>query len=99
MGPRVRPFPHYPISPISPFSMPDGEPEERLTREVKAHLDNMVVGIELTLISIIQGLALGVLAGSAVRPLLDRELEYWPYITTGLLVILIFWSRSLIHTI
>lgn len=38
-------------------------------------------------------------AGSSVRPLLDGQLEYWPYILTGLVVILIFWSRSLIHTI
>lgn len=76
-----------------------GEPSEQLAREVKNQLDSMVVGIELTLISIIQGLALGVLAASAIRPLIDRQLEYWPYILTGLIVILIFWSRSLIHTI
>ena len=67
--------------------------------EAKIQLDATVVGIELTLISIIQGLALAVLAGAAVQPLLRLQWETWPYIATGLLVILIFWSRSLIHTL
>lgn len=68
-------------------------------RAAKTELDRTVVGIELTLISIIQGLALGVLAASAVQPLVQLKWETWPYIATGLLVILIFWSRSLIHTL
>ena len=62
-------------------------------------LHSTVVGIELTLISIIQGLALAVLASSAVQPMVRLQWETWPYIATGLLVILIFWSRSLIHTL
>jgi len=68
-------------------------------REAKLELDKAVVGIELTLISIIQGLALAVLASAAVQPMLRLQWETWPYIFTGLLVILIFWSRSLIHTL
>ncbi|UHQ20782.1 hypothetical protein LVB87_06475 [Lysobacter sp. KIS68-7] len=71
----------------------------KLRREAKIELDKTVVGIELTLISIIQGLALAVLAGVSVQPMLHLEWETWPYIFTGLLVILIFWSRSLIHTL
>jgi hypothetical protein len=71
----------------------------RYRREAKIELDKTVVGIELTLISIIQGLALAVLAGAAVQPMLHLEWQTWPYIFTGLLVILIFWSRSLIHTL
>lgn len=70
-----------------------------LRRAAKTELDRTVVGIELTLISIIQGLALGVLAASAVHPLVKLQWEVWPYVVTGLLVILIFWSRSLIHTL
>ena len=70
-----------------------------LRREAKTQLDTTVVGIELTLISIIQGLALAVLAGAAVQPMVRLEWETWPYVFTGLLVILIFWSRSLIHTL
>jgi hypothetical protein len=71
----------------------------QLTREVKAQLDAMVVGIELTVISIIQGMVLGVLVSNAVDPVLNRKLEYWPYIFVGLLTILIFWTGSLIHTL
>ena len=68
-------------------------------REAKTELDKTVVGIELTLISIIQGLALSVLASAAVAPMVQLDYEAWPYIFTGLLVVLIFWSRSLIHTL
>ena len=62
-------------------------------------LDATVVNIELTLISIIQGLALAVLAGAAVEPLVQLHWQAWPYIATGLLVVLIFWSRALLHTL
>ena len=68
-------------------------------RAAKTQLDATVVGIELTLISIIQGLALGVLAASAVRPMVQLQWETWPYIATGLATILVFWSRSLMHTL
>ena len=68
-------------------------------REAKLQLDHTVVGIELTLISIIQGLALGVLAANSVQPLVEWQWQVWPYIATGLVAILIFWSRSLIHTL
>lgn len=68
-------------------------------RAAKRQLDSLVVGIELTLISIVQGLALAVLAGAAVAPLLHWQWQTWPYVMTGLAVILIFWSRSLIHTL
>ncbi len=68
-------------------------------RAVRIQLHDTVVGIELTLISIIQGLALGVLAASAVQPLIGLQWEVWPYIATGLLTVLIFWSRSLVHTL
>lgn len=68
-------------------------------RDARTQLDNTVVGIELTLISIIQGLALGVLAAASITPLMQWQWQAWPYIVTGLLAILIFWSRSLVHTL
>ena len=68
-------------------------------RAAKRQLDTLVVGIELTLISIIQGLALAVLAGASVAPLLHWQWQAWPYVLTGIAVILIFWSRSLVHTL
>lgn len=78
---------------------PTPPPQAADRRAAKRQLDNTVVGIELTLISIIQGLALGVLAAGAVKPLLGMQWQVLPYVVTGLLVILIFWSRSLIHTL
>ena len=68
-------------------------------RDARDRLDQSVVNIELTLISIIQGLALAVLAGAAVQPILQLQWQAWPYIATGLLVVLIFWSRALLHTL
>ncbi|MGH8212591.1 MAG: hypothetical protein ACREPP_05100 [Rhodanobacteraceae bacterium] len=77
-----------------------GDSEQRNRRHaVRIQLHDTVAGIELTLISIIQGLALGVLAASAVQPLIGLQWETWPYIATGLLTVLIFWSRSLVHTL
>ena len=77
-----------------------GDSDKRSRRHaVRIQLHDTVVGIELTLISIIQGLALGVLAASTVQPLIAFQWQVWPYIATGLLTILIFWSRSLVHTL
>ena len=68
-------------------------------RDARTQLDATVVNIELTLISIIQGLALGVLAAASVQPLVELDWQVWPYIATGLLLVLIFWSRALLHTL
>ena len=47
-----------------------------LAQEVKAELDSFVVTIELTLISIIQGVALAVLAASSLEPVVTLRLEF-----------------------
>ena len=39
------------------------------------------------------------LAGAAVQPILQLQWQVFPYIVTGLLVVLIFWSRALVHTL
>jgi len=62
-------------------------------------LDSNVVNIELTLASIIQGVALYFLTENARTAL---SLNNWPallYLSAGLCVIFIFWSRSIIHTL
>lgn len=69
-----------------------------LARAVKAELDSLVVTVELTLISIIQGVAPAVLAGSSLQPVLTLRWETWPYVVNGMLIILLFWSRAVIHT-
>ena len=57
----------------------------------------MVVEVELTLVSIIQGVALYFLIDNARGVLSMKQVVFWPYILGGLLVILIFWSRSVLH--
>ena len=59
----------------------------------------MVVEIELTLCSIIQGVALYFLVENARAVLSMGQASAWPYIATALVIILLFWSRSLIHTL
>jgi hypothetical protein len=65
----------------------------------RKELDSMVVEIELTLCSIIQGVALYFLVENARAVLSVGQVSAWPYIATGLVIILLFWSRSLIHTL
>ena len=59
----------------------------------------MIVEIELTLVSIIQGVALYFLIESARGFMTVREIIFWPYIVSALLVIFVFWSRSVLHII
>jgi hypothetical protein len=73
--------------------------ERKAQRSTRRQLDGLVVNIELTLVSIIQGVALSVLAESARAPIGDLRFEQWPYAANGLLVILLFWSRSTTHTL
>lgn len=65
----------------------------------RSALDGLTVNIELTLISIIQGVALYFLTESSRQALVDRHYQYWPYILIGLLTIFTFWSRSILHTL
>lgn len=65
----------------------------------RSELDSMVVEIELTLVSIIQGVALTVLIENAHGVVTDRELVFWPYILSGLFIIFVFWSRAVLHII
>src|SRR5213079_806033 len=56
-----------------------------------------VVEIELTLVSIIQGVALTMLIESAHEVIAGQQLLFWPYVLGGLLIIFIFWSRAVLH--
>jgi hypothetical protein len=73
--------------------------DRKIQRSTRRSLDGLVVNIELTLVSIIQGVALSVLAESAHTPIGELRLDQWPYIASGLLIILLFWSRSITHTL
>ena len=67
--------------------------------EGRRELDSVVVNIELTLVSIIQGVALYFLTDNARSLLSMQHASAFPYIAAGLCVIFIFWSRSVIHTL
>jgi hypothetical protein len=68
-------------------------------QESKRRLDGLVVNIELTLTSIIQGVALSFLTDNSRVPLTQLKFEYWIYIANGLLILFLFWSRSVAHTL
>jgi hypothetical protein len=65
----------------------------------QTQLDGLVVTVELTLISIVQGVALSFLASEARGVVVGLRFEFWPYVATGLMTILLFWSRSVVHTL
>ncbi|MEY2479674.1 MAG: hypothetical protein QOI04_601 [Verrucomicrobiota bacterium] len=65
----------------------------------RSDLDSTVVEIELTLTSIVQGVALYFLIDNARGVMSIQQRAFWPYVLSGLLVILIFWSRSVVHTL
>ena len=70
-----------------------------LPDEGRRQLDSIVINIELTLVSIIQGVALFFLTDNARTLVSMRHSSALLYIVAGLCVIFIFWSRSVIHTL
>jgi len=62
-------------------------------------LNNTAVEIEFLLISVIQGLALQFLVSAAVTPFVQFQFEYWLYIISGFLLILIFWTQAIVHAL
>jgi hypothetical protein len=67
--------------------------------EERRELDSIVIGVELTLASIIQGVALFFLIDNARGVFALAQRASWIYAAAGLLIILIFWSRSIVHTL
>jgi hypothetical protein len=61
-------------------------------------LDSLVMTVELTLVSIVQGVALSVLVAPSIAVVTGLDFALFPYVVSGLIVILLFWSRSLLHT-
>jgi hypothetical protein len=86
---------------LCPVPVKGTEPSAARTElsNARLQLDSSVVTIELTLVSIIQGVALYFLTDSARPALISLQWELWPYVGTALLLIFIFWSRSVIHTL
>ena len=65
--------------------------------ESRSELDAMIADIELTLVSIIQGVALTVLIETSRGAVAKLNWIMWPYVLSGLIIILIFWSRVVLH--
>lgn len=72
---------------------------DKQDKRTQSELDSLVVNIELTLISIIQGVALYFLIENSKSIILQKQWQYFPYVFTSLVIILTFWSRSIIHTL
>src|SRR5207237_10421784 len=70
-----------------------------LFMSARKELDATVVNIELTLASIIQGVALYFLTENARASLSWQHWFAVLYVAAGLCIIFIFWSRSVIHTL
>jgi hypothetical protein len=68
-----------------------------LLSESRSELDAMIADIELTLVSIIQGVALAVLIESSRDAVAKLDWIMWPYVLSGLIIILVFWSRVVLH--
>lgn len=68
-----------------------------MKNEIK--LNQIVVDVEFLLISVIQGVALAALAASSISPITNFQIQYWPYIVSGFLLILIFWAQAIMHVL
>jgi len=62
-------------------------------------LDQVVLDVELVLISVVQGVALSTLAAASAPLLRAHRLETYAFMGSGLAFVLSFWSVSLIHAI
>ena len=65
----------------------------------RSDLDALVVNLELTLISIIQGVALSFLVEGLRDVLVPLRWESVPYGLAGLCIILLWWTRGVLHTL
>ena len=65
--------------------------------ESQFELDGIIADIELTLVSIIQGVALTVLIETSREAIATLNFVMWPYVLSGLIIILIFRSRVVLH--
>ncbi|MBI3818784.1 MAG: hypothetical protein HY286_08850 [Planctomycetes bacterium] len=66
-------------------------------KAAREKLNNLVVSAELTLLSIVQGVALYFLTDSTRAAILAKQWQLLPYSAVGLLVICTVWSRAIMH--
>lgn len=78
--------------------MPSTDPTPRASRP-DHELDGVVVNIELTVISIVQGMALSFLIDGFRTVFVAHRVEALPYLVTSLLVVFSVWSRAVLHAL
>lgn len=77
---------------------PDADPAAPTPSDRSLHeLDGMVVNIELTVISIVQGMALSFLVEGARALFVEGRPSSLPYLLSGLLVAFSLWARAVVH--
>ena len=74
-------------------------PSDDARARARRDLDGLVVSMELTLISVIQGTALYFLVNTSFADVAGLHYRVWPYLFSGLLIIFLFWTRALLHTL
>ena len=62
-------------------------------------LDGVVANLELTVISIVQGMALSFLVEGARAIFVDGNLAALPYVIAGLLIACSLWTRAVLHAL
>ncbi len=60
-------------------------------------LDNIVANIELTVISIVQGMSLSFLVDGGRAVFVEGRLSAVPYVLSGLLIAFSLWARAVLH--
>src|SRR5262245_61954772 len=65
----------------------------------RATLSDLVMNMELTLVSVVQATILFFLIEGAHEPLVTLKYASWPYVGTAFVVTLLVWARTLIHTL
>lgn len=68
-------------------------------RRAERDLGALVIAIEFTMISVMAGMVLFLLADNATPLLRDLRAEYWPYILACLLMILWVWTEVIGHAL
>lgn len=82
----------------NPSAAPSPPPAPAVVRP-RNELDAMVANVELTLMSIVQGVALYFLTDSARASIAELRFTSLPYVVSGAALILTVWTRSLIHAL
>ncbi len=80
-------------------SHPGQEPRPEFVSQARRDLDSLVMTIELTLISVMAGMLLFMLADFAAPLVRDLRIEYWPYAIGNLLILLWIWALVMGHLV